>query len=32
MLTAFFIACPLCIVVLFNFARHVDPVTGHFKR
>ncbi|MGF6771576.1 hypothetical protein P3T18_004063 [Paraburkholderia sp. GAS199] len=32
MLTFFFIACPFGIAALFSFARHVDPVTGQFKR
>ncbi|MGF6300545.1 hypothetical protein OKW43_000397 [Paraburkholderia sp. WC7.3g] len=32
MLTIFLIVCPICIAVLFGFARHVDPLTGQFKR
>jgi len=32
MLAVFFIACPICIAALFGFARHVDPLTGQFKR
>jgi hypothetical protein len=32
MLAMFFIACPICIAALIGFARHVDPVTGQFKR
>jgi hypothetical protein len=32
MLVAFLIACPICVVALFGFARRVDPLTGQFKR
>jgi hypothetical protein len=32
MLAVVLLACPICIVALFGFARHVDPQTGHFKR
>jgi hypothetical protein len=32
MLAVFLIACPIGIAALFGFARHVDPVTGRFKR
>lgn len=28
----FIIACPICIAALFGFARHVDPLTGQFRR
>jgi hypothetical protein len=32
MLAVVLVACPICIVALFGFARHVDPQTGQFKR
>jgi len=32
MLAVFLVAFPICIIVLFGFARHVDPQTGHIKR
>jgi hypothetical protein len=30
MLLAFFILSPVAIVVLINFARRINPLTGHF--
>lgn len=32
MLAVFLIVCPIGIAALFGFARHVDPLTGQFKR
>lgn len=32
MLAVFIIACPIGIAALFGFARHVDPLTGQFRR